>query len=188
MKLSLMMSVLLIGFAAHAEVGFKNGNERTAVLSEGQIVVDCRAGNPSIAYYTCRQEVMVQGEYDYFQGPEKVTADAVTLSAVHADGSRRSKDVGYNASTGKSTKSVNLWILTLFQKPLLDIGPNKVSYKMTKNGKVTGSGVFTANVIDGGRKVCHRRGYYYSPGPGNNDCRTPQNYCLQYFRENNFCL
>ncbi|MNL30457.1 hypothetical protein D3C87_1521950 [compost metagenome] len=185
MKLSMIFAIVLMGLTAQAEVGFKAGNEMTAVLSEGDITVHCRYGNPTMQYVRCRADILTTGEYDFFVGPAGVAADEVTLTARHQDGSSRTKTVDYDSKKGRSSKSINLWILTLLQKPLLDPGVNKVSYKMTKGSKVAARGEFTAVVKDGGRKVCSRRGYYNDMS---SNCMNPERYCQDFFRENNYCL
>jgi hypothetical protein len=185
MKLSMIFALLLMSISAHADVGFRGGNEMTAVLAEGDITVQCHRGTPNVRYVRCRQDVLIGGEYDYFVGPKGVAADEVTLTARHEDGSSRTKKVDYDSKNGRSEKRINLWILTLLQKPLLDVGVNKISYKMTRGSKVSANGEFTATVKDGGRKICRRHGYYNEFG---GDCMNPERFCSQYFSENNYCL
>ncbi len=187
MKFSIFFSSLLLTFSVHADVGFKKGNDLTAVVAKGELHVRCQGRTtPNYAHAFCRRDLLISGEYDYFQGPTSIKADKVTLTARHVDGSKRSKTVNYNATNRQSTKQVNLWIHTLLQKPLLDGGENKISYQMTLKGSTTARGEFTAVVHDGGMKFCRRTGNYWS---GNDqDCRNPNILCDQYFRENDYCL
>lgn len=194
MKLALAFFVIFASVAAHAEIGFKKGNRLTAVLTQGDILVQCSGsggfppgtGGPSSASFRCQEEVITTGEFDYFVGPERIQADAVTLTATHADGSTRTKKSGYDSAKGQSTDTFNLWIATLFQRPLLDVGLNKITYTLTYKGKTTSSGKFEATVKDGGRKVCQRRGSYWSPNAS--DCQNPSAMCSRYFSENNYCM
>ncbi|WP_253696589.1 hypothetical protein [Bdellovibrio bacteriovorus] len=188
MKFALVLSILLGAFSSQAEVGFKNGNERTAVLSLGNIYVHCHAsgGGPSSGAFRCSEEILLSGEYDYFVGPSGVAGDEVILTARHEDGSQRTKTVDYDSGKGQSKKQINLWIATLLQRPLLDPGKNTVSFKISKNGKTTASGEFIANVKDGGRKTCSHSATYWSNN--SRDCQNGGSFCQRYFRENNYCL
>lgn len=189
MKLAVIFGILLLCMVGKAEVGFNAGNQRTAVLSRGEIHVYCpgdRFGGPSSRIHICQREVMVEGEHDYFIGPRGIKADEVVLTARHQDGSSRTKKVAYDGTKGRSAKAVNLWILTLLQKPLLDAGENRVSYTLMKSGQTVTTGQFVASVRDGGRKICSRRGYY--TGHNSNDCNNVESFCSRYFYENNYCL
>lgn len=190
MRLSMFVTVLLATFVAKAEVGFKNGNNITAVLSQGEITVHCQdsgmPGGPTFGAFRCQEEILLTGEYDYFVGPQGVKGDNVSLTATHEDGSQRTKSVGYDSEKGQSTKTINLWIATLLQRPLLNPGKNVVAYKISLDGKTTSSGQFVATVKDGGRKVCSRRGVYWSNN--SSDCQSGNNMCWRYFQENNYCL
>ncbi len=182
--------LLLSSFSANADVGFSQGNQLTAVVSQGEIFVQCTGdsvgGGPRYAHFYCQEDLILTGEYDYFVGPQGVAADEVTLTALHEDGSQRKKTVAYDSKAARSAKRFNLWISTLLQRPLLDPGLNRISYKMTLKGKLTAQGEFEVQVKDGGKKVCSRRGSYWS----NNsmDCNSGSHFCGQFFRENNYCL
>ncbi|MEN0059567.1 MAG: hypothetical protein AAGB31_12080 [Bdellovibrio sp.] len=189
MKASLIWAALLtVVQAASAEVGFSGGNARTSVLVKGRIYVECQdtGGIPQHAQFRCEEDILLPTDYDYFQGPAGVTADEVILKAVREDGSSRTKDSGYDTAKARSTQQFNLWIHTLTQKPLLKMGRNQVAYTLKQKGKVTASGQFTAEVQDGGEKVCPRTGYYWSHNRV--DCQSGASLCSRFFAENNYCL
>lgn len=186
-----ILGVLLLGaLSANADVGFSQGNQLTAILAQGEIAVHCSGDGTGIgaryARYLCQEDLLMTGEYDFFIGPQGVVADEVTLTAQHEDGSRRTKTVAYESKANRSAKRLNLWISTLLQRPLLNPGINRVSYKMTLAGKMTAQGEFDVEVKDGGKKVCSRRGTYWSNS--SLDCTSGSSFCGQYFRENNYCL
>lgn len=171
-----------------AEIGFKNGNNRTAQLIEGDITVQCfgsSPGSPNSGFYNCRRDILNPSETDYFQGPAGVDADSVVLVATHEDGSKRTKDDDYISTKSRSDGRFNLWIATLFQRPLLDGGKNTIHYALKKKNNIVSQGDFTVLVNDGGRKYCSRRGYYTSSD--SHDCEFPDRFCDQYFEENNYC-
>lgn len=167
--------------------GFTGGDTFTSQNIHGNLSVSCmnNQGGPSFGVATCRMNYLNPGEYSYFQGPN-VDADEVTLQTTWENGKKsKSKTSQYDSTTGKSKKSFNLWISTLTQRPLLDLGKNTVSYKLTKNGSIVESGEFIVNVNSAGTKYCQRYGSYISND--SNDCARASNLCDRYFRENNYC-
>lgn len=166
--------------------GFSGGDQFSTVNIEGRLSVQCTGPTgTSSAFADCRGQLLNPGEYSYFVGPQ-VDADHVTLSATREDGSvSKSKTEEYDSAKGKSKKSFNLWISTVFQRPLLGFGKNIVKYSLTQNGKVIDGGTFITTVVAGGRSVCQRTGFYFSNS--SSDCSMPTNFCARYFNENNYC-
>jgi len=190
MKNILAIAVLFVTGAASAQVGFKNGNHLQAVSIDGDITVQCNGTIPpnsgiQTAYFHCEDDILNPVDMDYFRGPAGVKADEVDLTATHEDGSQRSKTAGYDSSKALSTSRFNLWISTLLQRPLLDIGKNQIAYLLKSKGKVIAQGAFEAIVSDGGQKTCARSGFYFSNNP--QDCTNGFAQCDLYFRENNYC-
>lgn len=177
----------LPGFAAD-DAGFETGNEFQATYIEGEISVSCNdpGGNGSdFASFRCAAEVLDPAEFVRFKGPAGLDADEVVLKATREDGSTREKSEAYDPATGLSKGHFNLWISTLFQRPLLKHGKNEIAYSVNKNGKAAKSGAFTANVSQGADRFCRYRRHYFSNDV--NDCRSSQRLCSQYFHEENYC-
>ena len=111
------------------------------------------------ATYDCRDLVLDPSSYDYFYGPKGTGANAVELRVERADGSLKIKTNQYDSKNGKSTSSFNLWISTLFQKPLLMGGVNKVHYSLydssADNVQEYAAGDFTVTVTRGPRSEEH---------------------------------
>jgi hypothetical protein len=170
-------------------VGFTAGDLFSTFNLEGSLNVSCSGTSaPSFGHANCRGQILSPSEYSYFQGPKdtNLIADKVSLSAVREDGSiSKSKIEDYDSVKGLSKKSFNLWISTVFQRPLLAFGKNTVNYTLTKNGNVVLTGSFVVDVVSGGRSVCQRTGFYTSSFA--NDCAFPANFCSRYFSENNYC-
>lgn len=168
--------------------GLSGGDQFSTQLIEGRLLVQCSGGTTpgsTNGSAICRAEILNPGEYSYFIG-SKIDADHVTLRATREDGSvSKAKTEAYDGEKGKSKKSFNLWISTVFQRPLLGFGKNTVKYTLTKDDATVESGTFIVNVVDGGRATCQRVGYYTSQST--NDCSMPQNLCSRYFSENNYC-
>lgn len=185
-KLFLSFAILALGAGASA-AGLTGGDQFSTQQIEGRLSVQCTGNNPGptsgSAY--CRGEILNPGEYSFFTGP-KIDADQVTLKATRENGSvSKAKTETYDGIKGKSKKSFNLWISTVFQRPLLGFGKNTVAYTLTKDGAVVEEGSFIVTVVNGGRAVCQRSGFYFSSN--NADCSSPQNFCSRYFNENNYC-
>lgn len=184
---TLILASLLISTNIFA-AGFSAGDKYISHQIEGRLSVSCpQQGptDPTSGSTICTANILDPGEYTYFIG-DKVDADAVKLQATREDGSLSVvKNISYDGSQGKSKKSVNLWIRTLTQKPLLGPGKNSIHFVLTKNGKLIEEGTFDVTADDGGRNLCRRMGVYYSPS--SSDCMYPQNLCGRYFSENNYC-
>ncbi len=171
---------------SHAE-GLSGGDQFTTQRIEGQLTVSCMSGTPGPTNGStyCRDEILNPGEYSYFIG-STINADHVSLQATREDGTvSKLKTVEYDSVSGKSKKSFNLWINTVFQRPLLGFGKNTVTFNLIKNGVTVKTGSFIVQVSEGEHTVCQRTGYYTSMNSA--DCQNPQIFCSRYFSENNYC-
>ncbi|GIL18831.1 MAG: hypothetical protein BroJett040_25820 [Oligoflexia bacterium] len=182
---SISATLLLLFSSSAFAVGFSHGNEFQSLPIYGEVTVSCQEGsNSGYANYQCQDLLLSPTEMDYFAGPANIDADQVVLTATRRDGSQKTKSSSYNSDKGRSTSRFNLWIATLFQTPLLQDGPNKVHYKMTRDGQVVSEGDFQANVTRGHSATCPR-GYITSSTMA--DCQSPYSACQRYFSNYNYC-
>lgn len=174
-------------------VGFASGAEFHTTPIEGTVIMECEGFNgTSQAVYNCRDVILDPQSSDYFIGPKGQEFDRVTLTATHEDGSSRIKNSAYNSKEGRSLGSFNLWISTLFQKPLLMRGVNHIHYTVAKgsgeiqeeaSSKVL-SGDFQVTVKSGGARRCATTQYHSTDV---NDCNSQYSVCQRYFQEFNRC-
>ncbi len=187
-KLTLLFCFALgMPLATWADVGFEGGNEFQPTNLSGYVHVRCRDRfGYSFGRAFCTGQVLDPKEMAYFVGPQNSNATSVTLKAYHADGSTETKGASYDGKNGKSKKRFNLWIVSLSQEPLLEMGSNRIAYSLLdKNKNVLASGEFIALVrTPPGAREC-RVGFLNSSFPS--DCRFPQNMCNQYFHLENYC-
>jgi len=185
----LILTALLGATGTANGLGFSTGNQFSSQDISGRLQVQCMSGipgGPTMGYTQCQLNILNPNEYAHFIGPTDVDADRVTLQATREDGSVSvEKTEGYDSKAGKSTGTFNLWIYTVFQRPLLGPGKNSVQFTLKKNNQVVRAGTFFATVGDGGSATCQRTGFFTSSSA--NDCASPQNFCGQYFSENNYC-
>lgn len=183
--LTLLMSAL-VSFSqpAHAasSVGFSSGDYFESQRISGDITVFCDGGK--INHFRCQSEILKPGEVDYFQGPSGIQADRVELVATHSDGSVKSKSKKYDSAKGRSKDRFNLWLRSLTQSPLLEVGTNKIEYKMTKAGSAVTGGQFSVEVKRIEPATC-RPSTYTSGNPS--DCEFGDTICDYYFRDENYC-
>jgi hypothetical protein len=188
------VAALMTGFAALAfssgsfAQSFAKGNNYTIQPLQGQVQVMCPASvpnsGPQTAFYSCYQESISPALRDYFVGPKGLDVDEVVLRATHADGSTRSKDFDYDSQAGRTKKTVNLWVSTLFQRPLLEAGKTRIDWTLTKRGSPVQSGTFEVTTSVNRALTCPG-GYYNSMDP--NDCVSSMNACNAYFAQQSNC-
>jgi hypothetical protein len=165
-----------------ADVGFTSGAKFLATPVQGQVAVSC--SNGASANYSCHDMALDPASYDYFVGPVGVDADTVLLVSNRPDGSHRDRSSQYDARVGRSVDAFNLWISTLFQRPLLQLGMNTVSYTMTKRGQTVRQGSFVVNVEHGNLRACPVT--HYNSGDAN-DCQSQYTVCQKYFEQYDYC-
>lgn len=165
---------------ANEQIGFKSGNKLKSRPIYGTIHLYCPQ-NSSI--HTCRMNYLEPGDRDKFIHPP-IDADKVTLEAIHQQGSRRKKSAKFDAVQGESKKRFNLWLGSLFQRPLLRSGKNIMHYKLYKNSSLVKSGSFIANVQTLSTRRCRTRTYHSTR---DSDCDFPSFMCQKYFSEQAYC-
>tara|TARA_R110000868_G_scaffold159516_20_gene388468 strand:- start:185 stop:718 length:534 start_codon:yes stop_codon:yes gene_type:complete len=176
MKGLIALILILTGGVVAADTTFEHGTVYSATSLQGNVWVQC-AGQPS-EYRSCAGYDLEPGMYTTLVSG--ADADKFQVEALHADGSTTKKKGKFDADSGKSS-AINLWIRTLFQRPLLEMGANTVRYTLTKKGQVVEQGEFEVRVDRGARQVCPT-GTIYSPG---NDCGSTSYVCDMYF--NRYC-
>lgn len=180
------LSAILLSLSVSAQerpVGFKSGNFFESQRILGDLRVSCvhPAGFRETRFYNCSMEILNPIEMTYFVGPV-VDADEVRLTALHTDGSQKSKTNKYDGKQGVSKSRFNLWVKTLTQSPLLDLGENRISYELTKKDKLVAQGEFVAQVDRVQPAYCRAASYSDS-----GQCADSYTYCSRYFRDQNYC-
>lgn len=183
---SAFVALSLFGLqSAIAATGFVGGNDFNFKGATGYLSVTCFSSGgspsgPSSASFRCDGFSFTPAEEAQFSGP-RVNADSVELKAVHADGSTRTKTGTYDGKKGLSDDVFNLWIDTLFQRPLLKFGKNTVTYTLKRKGSKVASGQFIATVNDLGDMTCPSDS---TTSWDANDCVNSSRVCDEYYRRN----
>ncbi len=191
-SLFLLFFVGVISSGTQAQT-FSQGNQFQSVHLQGRGIAHCPqdpfdrpgSGRPTLINFSCNDVILEPSEYDYFIGPQGISADSVRLEATHANGSVREKTAAYDEKKGRTQKSVNLWVGSLLQRPLLGSGINRIRYVMSKSNQTTSEGVFFVNVEKGPDRRCP---YDSISLPTANDCSNQIYICRRYFMQNNNCL
>lgn len=178
---TLFILISIVSMQASA-VGFSSGSQFASSPIRGFVTVYCNGGE--VVTYPCYDTVLDPHNYDYFVGPDGVVADQVSLSNLRADGSRRERTEVYLHHEKRSEGAFNLWISSLFQRPLLAMGTNTVDYRLISRGKIVHQGVFTVTVTSGATRTCPTS-HYNSGTP--NDCQSQYTVCQRYFEQYNYC-
>ena len=184
-KIILFVSIIVSFSAIAFDIGFERGNEMSTLDMRGRATVYCNSssGNdrgPEYKYYNCDDTLLLGGDYG---------AIVVTNGSVDADwlklqreGSKYIKGARFNTQTGKTKYNYNLWIRTVFQKPLLKMGENVIKYTFTKRKKVVASGTFTVYVNEGEVRQCRSMTLF-----GYGSCPSRVMACDDLYRRQNYC-
>ena len=176
-----------VAFSAD-DIGFSHGSMMNSVPVSGRVTVFCPASivNPTsvTVSYSCQDVILEPAPYDYFIGPKGQDADHLTLLATREDGSVRSKTDLYDGTQTRSSSALNLWISTLFQRPLLKKGLNRIDYTLVLDKAVVGQGKFQVLVQELPGRECPVS-QYVSADPA--DCNSPFSVCERYFSQYNNC-
>ena len=184
MKLGLILAALMMSGLANAAT-FQGQTSFTTNPVWGRLSITCQEGNQrDWRSVICEDLRLSPFEYGYFDAEKDLGATEVVLTSQRADGKTIEKTVGYDSTTGRSEKRVNLWISTLLQTPLLDIGSNVIDYRLVGGGELKASGQVTVTVGAGPEKQCPNASEYSF---SMNDCRFPSMVCDRYFRRFNYC-
>lgn len=178
--------VIFNSSASAAPIGFSHGNQMEANLIQGLVRVYCTgSGGNSVAVFNCRDSSLHPRVYSHFLGPVDSRATEVQLTAINENGSRRVKESDYYGAGGRSTEAFNLWISTLFQKPLLQYGRNSVEFVLKdRKGNILTTGTFEAMVNRGEKRTCPAAEY---TSGDMNDCQSLYSICQRYFEDFNYC-
>ncbi len=160
---------------ASDRIGFSSGDTFSAYDYEGSMTLFCPGESRRVI---CRGHGLEPGEFDHLVFPSTIDADKVTLTRTNTRGDTRTKSSDIRNGQSRSKKSFNLWIRTLFQRPLLSMGDNTIRYSFEKNGNVIEEGTFHTQVIDGGIKSCR----HLTLTGGQGECQNPSLKCNEYFR------
>ena len=185
MKLTFLVAgVFVISCLANA-ASFQGHTRFTANPVWGHLSIKCREGGTTDwRYVTCEDVRLAPFEYGYFEAEKGLDATEVHLTSQRADGKTIDKKVGYDSAKGRSEKRVNLWIATLLQTPLLDVGDNKIDYQLINDDEVKGSGQLNVTVEVGEVKQCPDYNEYSN---SLRDCRFINMTCSRYFQRFNYC-
>ena len=189
--LKTLLAFLAFSSIAQARIGFSLGDNLVATPIQGQVRVVCDGFNGSgTAQYNCRDVVLSPNPYDYFVGPQISSGfgnERVELMATQEDGTVRVKSAAYDALRGKSREAFNLWISTIFQKPLLNYGANNIRYKIytaERANEVQSEGLFVVTVQKSAGRMCPSVEYTSTDF---NDCNSQYSICQRYFDQYKYC-
>ncbi len=181
---TMVVTAFLLSSLANA-ASFQGHTSFTASPVWGRVSISCQEnGFSDWRTVICEDVRLSPFEYGYFEAEKDVGATEVLLTSQRADGKSIDKKVGYDSTKGRSEKRMNLWIATLLQTPMLDVGDNLITYQLVNEGEVKASGQLSVKVSMGPEKRCpDAREYSYNM----NDCRFPSTVCGRYFQRYNYC-
>lgn len=181
-KLLVLFSLAFISFQINA-LNLSQGEEFQATWLSGEATVFCNSGRDHrYSVVRCGMSTLDPVEFDYIVSRD-LDADSITLNYKDHRGKSRSKKVKYDSKKNRSHKRVNLWIRTLFQRPLLHLGKNEIRFTAFKNGEEIHSVERDIIVRNGGQRICAPRVYH---SRNMNDC-IGASICRRFFYDQRYC-
>jgi hypothetical protein len=188
LKTLVFVGTFLFFSSAYSQVGFSRGSTFNSIPVQGEVRVRCNGFNGAgTATFTCRDVVLDPVAYDYFLGPKEAGADRLELGMLYQDGTNRVLMVGYDGTYGKTTDALNLWISTLFQKPILKKGINTIRYRTYSSrsfADILAEGEIQVEVRRGNPRVCPT---VTLDSSDINDSQSQYSICQRYFEESKYC-
>lgn len=172
--------LLLLPMSAFSfDVNFDRAGTITETELEGTVRVSCSENGTNRSYTSnCYASYLQGGDYGrVVVSNGSVDADYVKLQT---QGSKYIKGATFNAQTGESIGKFNLWIGSLFQRPMLKRGKNLIDYKFLKNKVVVAEGTFEVTVESNDYRSCGYGSVY------SGSCSTI-NACEDFFYRRNYC-
>ncbi len=169
-------------FAA-TTAGFSSGNLFHTRNLDGQITVFCSGpgAGPHSAVWSCPANEVSPVAEDRFVA--MAPADHLTLVDTHEDGGTTTKNAGFDAARGQSDV-INLWLESLFQRPLLRVGVNRIHYSLTRAGTPVQAGDFVVTVVRDPDLGCRSETWQ---SLNEQDCTSSTQACQQYYRVPGVC-
>ncbi len=178
--MSSLVFCLLLAFFSIAEAKFTRGDSFQYANIEGELTLTCKNNTKTMI---CRDVFMSPWPYDIYVGPRNFNAESVRFTAL-TGGDAQTALAKYDGRTGRSS-DVNLGVYSLFQKPLLKIGENRIQAALLgRDGKILESEFFSVSVTRAKSRTCDPK-ETYSQNP--DDCEHTYSVCQQYFRAQNYC-
>ena len=175
MRLSVLALVLFF-FSQNSwanEAGLLGGSVFYAYVLKGQAHAFCPTFHTTIS---CRDSYLAPSIRDHFYHHTALDANNVTLTSFHQDRGPISKSSRFR--NGQSRSSFNLWISSIFQRPLLKKGQNMITYVLKNNENIVKEGSFDVIVEEVPVRYCPDRDIHFS---NDQQCQTI-NICAEYFK------
>ena len=162
-------------------VSLGHGNSILTMPIEGHLSIYCPdESNGTRLYFNCYSDDLDGGNYGRVVVSDgEIDADWVKLQR---EGSKYIKGSSFDPEKQESPFNFNLWVGSLFQRPLLKMGKNKINYTFLKNKKVVKQGYFELEVTEGELLSCPNDSRMY---PG--FCPSMISACDDYFARYNYC-
>jgi hypothetical protein len=165
---------------------FDGRREFTHIDLRGAVDVTCfDGGQVKRSYHQCSGYLLQPRAYAHFYHNTEVQADRVALTVQHQNKETVQKRSTWDNANKRSTDAFNLWVWTVFQRPLLELGENVISFDLTQAGRSVARGDFKVSVKDGGVRECR----YRRITTGNEQlCENAMSACTEYFDLENNCV
>jgi len=181
LKIAVFLS-LIFSLPTFADIGFDRGPIMSQIKLRGAVSSWCSDinGRQVNVNYFCRQNYLEGGNFSkIIVINQSIDADFVK---VQRKGSKFIKSSKFDSVKGESAAAFNLWVGSLFQRPLLKSGKNHIIYHFYKNKKIVLEGMFEVEV---GNEITRDCGFGQLPNIPS--CENQTFVCNRFFKEYNYC-
>lgn len=178
----LFVFVLVGGQAFSAD--FEGHTEFESYDVRGTYKVTCLGATTKFQTHLCKAYGMHPFNWARFSHSPKNYVEYVTLKSHRPDGKSVTKRLQWNEQLEQSFEEVNLWKKSMFVKPLLSHGVNKVDYSFTVKNKVVESGSFDVTVNKGNHYRCET---LTETKKNSKYCDDSMEACTYYFNKQKNC-
>lgn len=164
---------LILSIKSFGSVSFKHGNQFKVDSYSGIVRANCPT---TFNDFNCYDQSLSPANFTRLVSEEFIDADRYWIEATFENGKKKTKDGKFKRRKRRSS-TINLWVRSVFQRPLLRYGINEIRYKLYKKKELVLEGSFDVSVETGEYYQCGFGFLYYN---NNNACFNQYQVCSDY--------
>lgn len=152
----------------------QRGKLQLTCLSEDGVVRSVEAS-------FCRRNLVLPEKKDFYFGPIGLEADELLIEIYSPSGKLKWLRVSYDGRKARSQRPLNFWSESLSEDPLLEVGENKLSFRLYLRGRNVFNEEQVLNLRTRPIVRCEDKQYR---AVFKGDCPVASSFCDYYFQQN----